>query len=756
MNFLSSAFSSLTGNSIPYTFKEKIVDPKSGSFPDSTSVWTIYNGLNKANNAPVAIFECSLTDPVNISKDLVSLARNCFRKSKMLKLPGIISVVDFIESESYLYIITEPVVPLSSYLSQSAGSGSDSKIFGVHSIGLAMSLVNQSQYLHGKLNLTNSVFVTRAGDWKLFGLELLTNLQSDPDQPIYRLSKLEPGFDSSLPEDVIGNSDLIRQFPLKLDSYKFGVFIYSVFNHSQKGNSPINYTNSELQNMKNVPKQLASSAKKLVNQKSSLRPTVEKFMKDAATYFDQNKLVLFNHELEELKFKNDNDKLSFFKHELGAFTGNDNSEEEDDLFPSGFLEFKLLPELISQYQNIFKAKPSVNTTPEEHAQRQETISVLLNYILTFGANLEEATFSSQIKPVILQAFSLPDRSIRLSLLNHLNNYIKYLTESDIQNKIFYNLLTGFQDTNYMIRETTLKSITTVIDKVSVKQVNQDLLKVLAKSQMDPKPSIRTNTLVLIIKISSKIYNTSKNNVLITALSKSLKDSFVPCKMMALSGFESLIKEFSLNEICGKILGHLAIALMDEHSHKVRTEARRVFDLYLQSVEEHASSLPQDDVDEEEEEKIFFAKHAPVTSTSSESVTESSSNDYSIGIGGFRLGLTKMNPKGTLNNDFNVSTPDLTRVGTPTLETPNFNTNQSTNVDTWNDFDVDESWGGEDVVDEVVDDTPKKPATINTSTRAPRKSSGLKLGKKTAAAKPKSALKLNLKVEDDDDNWGGDW
>ena len=125
----------------------------------------------------------------------------------------------------------------------------------------------------------------------------------------------------------------------------------------------------------------------------------------------------------------------------------------------------------------------------------------------------------------------------------------------------------------MIRETTLKSITIVIDKISVKQVNQELLRILAKSQMDPKPSIRVNTVILIIKISLKIYKSSKNNVLITALAKSLRDTFIPCKMTALQGFESLIDEFSLEEICSKILGHLAISLMDRKLSKVRKEAK---------------------------------------------------------------------------------------------------------------------------------------------------------------------------------------
>lgn len=741
MNFLSKTFSSLTGTSIPYTFKEKEVDPRLGIFPDSASVWTIYKGLNPKNdNTPVTIFEFNLRDSANA--DLEPLARNCFRKSKLLKLPGVISVIDYIEDESYLYIITEPVVPLYRYLQVNDGKVStDSKVCGIYEIGQTLLLINSKcNSLHGNLGLFSSVFVTPSGDWKLFGFELLTNLTSDPDQPIYRFLNIQQGFNCTLPEDGL---DSVRQFPLKLDSFKFGSFIYSVFNIHHMKSLGVKVTQSELNSMVNIPRQLTVACKRLVGAKLGLRPTVEKFMLDTESYFERNKLIIFSHELNEIKFKSEVEKLEFFKTYLSNFI----SEEDVNSFPPGFLEHKVLSELLSQYENIQKQKVTISSTPEEVQSRQETTSVLLNYILKFGVAIQESNFTKLIKPIIFQAFTLPDRSIRLTLLNHLTQYAPMLTESDVQLNIFTPLLSGFQDTNFTIRETTLRSITTIIDKVSVKQVNQELLKVLAKSQMDPKPSIRTNTLVLIIKISSKIYNTSKNNVLITALSKSLRDTFTPCKMMALSGFESLIDEFSLNEICGKILGHIAISLMDPQSFKVRTEARRIFELYLKSVEEHASSLPKVEDDEEAEEKAFFAKFAP-QQLEEEKSNPTESREWNLDFAFAKFGMSN---SGKLNDEFNVSTPDLTRITTPTTERiPTVKVPKSAIAqNNWNDdFDVDDSWGGDDeVVEKVV--------------ARPKKASSMKLGSKKTIVKPAktvgNALKLDLKVqEDEDENWDGDW
>lgn len=765
MNFLSSAISSLTGTSIPYTIKDKVVDDPNSSF--SNSIWTIYNGINPKDNSPVTIFEFQLKDPINIQRNYDKLARNAFKKAKLIKFPGIISIIDFIESEQYLYIITEPVEPLLVYLNKHDLS-KDSKLAGLYNIAQAVSFINMKcNCLHGNINLQNSIYVNQLGEWKLFGFELLTNLNSDPDQPVYRLNSYLPGV-----EYASKDLDSIRSFPIKLDSYLFGMTFSNVFHTSDYSN--FHYSTAFASD---IPRPLINSVKKLINQSPNLRISIEKFLQDTDTIFSQNDIIMFNRELDEIKFKNDDQKMQFFKYELASICGDDSSNNK---FPPGLLENKLLPELINQYSSLSKSKPTINTTPEEIAQKQETISILLNFIIKFGINLPQAKFNTLIKPIIFESFSANDRSIRLILLNHLPNFESYLNEADVQSKIFYNIISGFQDTNFMIRETTLKSITIIIEKVSVKQVNQDLLKVLAKSQMDPKPSIRVNTLILIIKISSKIYKTSRNNVLITALSKSLRDTFIPCKMTALSGFESLRDEFSLEEICSKILGHLAISLMDPKSSKVRVEAKRIFQLYLDSVEKHAAGLKQVDDDENEEEEAFYKKFAPIQQESdtngSVAAPAPTDNGYGFGWGMVNKLVSSSTVQGDMNHDFNSSTPDLTRSGTPTTEPLKTNTIDWDNLEE----DIDDGWDVDEDPVEVVSrsklnlakppttkglDLTNKPAlnsnlskTINLTTPSSAKKTGLKLGQRSTA-KPKPKTKLNLTKltdnDEDDGGWGGD-
>lgn len=753
MNFLSSAISSLTGTSIPYTFKEKIVDPQSGSYPDSRSIWTVYNGVNPKTDTPVTIFEYVAKDPANVQKGYEPLARNCFRKSKLIKFPGIISVVDFIESETHVYIVTERVTPLAHYLTENAGKVlADAKLYGIHGIAHALLFVNmKAQCLHGNLNVSSSVFVNAQGEWKLFGFELLTNLQSDPDQPIYRLSQSMPGFKENLPDEVInGGIDAIRQFAIKYDSYRLGHFIFSVLTRQSFDRNVVVEHSELLAGSNKIPKQIALQVKRLVSAKPNLRITVEKFVQETEAYFSENSLVAFSKILEDMKFSNEADKLAFFKNELAHYV--------DGEFPPGYLDNKLLPEIISQFNNLANTKPTVNSTPEQHQQRQETMSVLLNFVLKLSSALSDEKFTKTIKPIIFHAFTLSDRSIRLILLSHLPSYSQRLADYEVQLKIFYNLISGFQDTNFTIRETTLTSITTVIEKVSVKQVNQDLLKVLAKLQMDPKPLIRTNTLILIIKISSKIYTTSRNSVVITALAKSLRDTFTPCKITALHGFEKLIDQFSLDEICGKILGHLAVALMDPKSAKVRSEAKRIFQLYLGSVEKHAAGLPADEEDEDAEEKEFFRLNAPESSGGEDPKAVSAPKNASSFSLGWMNKLVSSEVDGTLNKSFDRSTPDLTRVSTPKTEPEN-----------WDDLVENDGWSDEDVAPKVEDPAravPRKPSTTEPKKGlrfgaqlkpvAKPQTKGLQLGQRLQK-KPGSTLKLDLAIEDnDDESWGGEW
>lgn len=739
MNFLSSAISSLTGSSIPYTFKDKI----EGAGGD---VWTVYEGVNPKTTEPVLIFELQKREA---GPQKEALARNAFKKLKMIKFPQVVAVLDFIENDLALYMVTEPVVPLDTYLEQhSENLGVDARVFGTYSIAQAVAFINSKcNCIHAAIG-NDSVYVTALGDWKLFGFELCTNLSLDPDQPLARLSgSLGHRFQLVVPPNF--DLDQGRQFPKQLDLYELGQFMTKT--------------------LKTMPRPLAQPVRKLVVAAPQLRSSVDEFLASTANYFESNDIVTFNRELDELKFKTGDEKLAFCKYNLSFLEGEGG---EVPKFPPGVLENKLLPELVAQYGTLTRYK--LNSTPEELASRQETSNLLLNHILNLGRTLESPAFDRQVKPILFEAYGVNDRQVRMTLLQYLGDYRKFLSPSEIQLKVFTPLLLGFADTNFLIRETTLKLLSLIIDEISQKQINNELLRVLAKLQMDPKPLIRVNTLVLIIKILPQIYTNSKNNVLITALSKLLRDTFIPSKMTALTGFANLKADFTLEEMCSKVLGQLAILLMDPTSAKVRREAKRVFDLYLQEVEKHAETLPDKETDENQEEADFFARIMPQAAPNA---TAETGGAILFGWNMMSKLVLSSTVNGSMNQDLNTLTPDLTRTATPTARVPlsllSLGINHvATPTDGWgDDDDDDDGWGNDDEVEAVT--APVKTLLFGTTAaRAPaaaakprtvvrpaantsRTGSSLKLGEKKKV--PGSTLKLDLAqpADDDDDGWGND-
>lgn len=702
MEFLSKTFQNLTGTSIPYTIKDLIW---------KNLVWELHDGINPKDNSPVSIF--IFNGDTNQYKDL---AQTAFSHAKLVKFPGIVTTIDFFEFGTKYYIVTEPVKPLSTIIRL---VDKNIKVFGIHSIATSLEFLNSKcNLVHGNVTI-DSIFISNDGNWKLFGFELINRVGEMAKNAVSYGRNLV-----DLPEELVNSQLCNYQSSAQTDSFLMGKFI-------QEYVSDWN-----------------STAKRLTGKFGS-RITIEEFLMKNDNLFSTNAIIRFNDDLNGIKVLRNEDKLGFFKYNLADYL------EDPSIYPEGLISYKLLPELVNQYTLLTNFKPTVNTTAEETAQNQEILSIVLNFILKISSSLSTEEFTSKIIPIIKTSFNSNDRSIRLILLNNLAVYKDQLSNNDIQ-LIFPRLITGIQDSNFIIRELTLTSINSIVDSLSDKAINQDLLKVLAKCQNDPKPSIRTNTIILIIKISLKIYKNSRNNVVITALNKALKDSFTPCKMASLKGFESLNNEFSLDEVCTKILGILAAALMDHKSQKVRLESRRLFNLYLDKVETQAQTLG-DEEDEELEEKQFMARYGQSDDLSKKPATANASG---TGPGfGWNL-MSKLVSSGEMNDDVNKSSSTVNLISNETRTTPvpTKSVEDLSIQDEW-----DDGWGGvEDEIESKPKPTPRakpaarpiarKPATTRT------KSSSLKLGHQQKSKTPGSTLKLNLVDDDEPDGWGGtdDW
>jgi SCY1-like protein 1 len=102
MDFLKSAVASAIakGPPFPYTFGDKVdIDE---------SIWTLHNGTKREDGSNCSILSFDITT----NRSRLPLAKNALRKLRTLRHPGVIKVLDTVETDTYIYVATERIVPL--------------------------------------------------------------------------------------------------------------------------------------------------------------------------------------------------------------------------------------------------------------------------------------------------------------------------------------------------------------------------------------------------------------------------------------------------------------------------------------------------------------------------------------------------------------------------------------------------------------------------------------------------------------------
>jgi SCY1-like protein 1 len=129
-------------------------------------------------------------------------------------------------------------------------------------------LNNDCKQVHNNISIA-SIFVTKAGEWKLSGLEFTHNISDEPIankvSVLSSLAKYEP------PEKQSPGSKIQADFLWSLDSWGFGCLIWEIFN------GVLTNTNS-LKNFGKIPKRLQPVYTELVNGTPRNRLPMVKFL----------------------------------------------------------------------------------------------------------------------------------------------------------------------------------------------------------------------------------------------------------------------------------------------------------------------------------------------------------------------------------------------------------------------------------------------------------------------------------------------
>ncbi|KAK1760571.1 armadillo-type protein [Echria macrotheca] len=547
MDFLKSAVASAIakGPPFPYSFGDKVdLDP---------SIWTLYNGTRREDGSDCSIFSFD----ISANRSSLPLARNAVKKLRTMRHPGVIKVLDTVESDSYIYIATERLVPLRWHVKRKSLSPETAK-WGLYSVAKTVKFINdEASSIHGNLKVA-SVFTSESGEWKLGGFEVLSNVKDD-DAVIYTYGSLVPDSARYTPPELAKSGwDAAKRSPhTAVDSYQFGALIFEVFNGNFSGSDQVGQT-------KGVPPTMHSSYKRLTNANPKARVSVGHFLEQgqrSASFFD-SPLIKLTEGVENLGVKSESEREAFL----------DDLDQLTDDFPEDFFKMKVLPELLKSV--------------EFGGGGPKAFSV----VMKIAAKLSNDDFDTKVTPVLIRLFGNPDRAIRVCLLDNLPLMIDRLSQKVVNDKIFPQIVTGFTDVAPVVREQTLKSVLTLITKLSDRTINGELLKYLAKTANDEQPGIRTNTTICLGKIAKNLGTSTRAKVLIAAFTRSLRDPFVHARNASLLALAVTGEYFSGEDCATRIIPSVSPLLIDKEK-LIRDQAAKTIEVYLQKIRKAAAAMP---------------------------------------------------------------------------------------------------------------------------------------------------------------------
>ncbi|KAI2627285.1 ARM repeat-containing protein [Hypomontagnella submonticulosa] len=547
MDFLKSAVASAIaqGPPFPYTFGDKVdVD---------ASIWTLYNGTRRADGSNCSIFSFDVT----ANKARLPLAKNAVKKLRTMRHPGVIKVLDTVETDTYIYIATERVVPLRWHVKRKSLSPETIK-WGLYSIARTVKFINdEGSSVHGSLRVA-SIYTSESGEWKLGGFELLSNVKDD-EAVIYRYGSLVPDAGRYTPPELARSGwDFLKKSPHSaVDAYNFGTTIFEVFNGDFMGADQAGQT-------KGIPPTMHAGYKRLVNANPKARITVGAFLEQgrrSGGFFDSS-LIKLTEGIDNLGVKSETEKEEFL----------DDLDQLTDDFPEDFFKMKVLPELLKSVE-FGGGGPKA-----------------FGVVMKIATKLTSEDFEARVQPVVIRLFGNPDRAIRVCLLDNLPGMIDRLPQKVVNDKIFPNMVSGFTDIAPVVREQTLKSVLVIIGKLSDRTINGELLKYLAKTANDEQPGIRTNTTICLGKIAKNLGSSSRAKVLIAAFTRSLRDPFVHARNAALMALAATCEFFTEEECASRILPVICPSLIDKEK-LVRDQANKAMEVYLQRIRKAAASMP---------------------------------------------------------------------------------------------------------------------------------------------------------------------
>jgi len=562
MSWLSSGLSTITSyiggeriKDFPFTIGDPITELDG---TQDCSFWRMHHGKKNDDGKPMTIF---IFDKKEAPGNHVEAAVNAFRKMKQfIPIPQMLKFEGGADTDSAIYIATEEVLPLACYLDRTTDKADEIRsegflTLGLHQISTGIHFLNNDcSLVHGCLH-PGSIYVNKAGSWKLgnfvlthkfqeAGPEVKTNLNLLPER--YHPKELVGGFSANLKGGTVNS----------LDSWCMGCLLYEIYNGRMR--SP-----KELTNLGGIHPQLQALYKRMLQTKPQQRATVNNLR--SLPYIAKNPAVRAVAFVDDIALKSDDAKAKFYK-SLGQIV---------EMIPESCARYRILPAMLNQLQFGAGSNPT-----------------LLATVLKLGKKLADEERETMIIPAVAKMFENNERSTRINLLKNIKLYIEFIPDDVVEKKIFPNVISGFADTTPTLREVSVRSLISFAPKLSAATLNGKVLQILAKCQTDAQPAIRTNTTVVIGEIAQYLSTEKQNTVLATAFARTMKDKFVHARKASVLAVEKCIDLFTIKQMVGTLLPSLGRATVDPYK-SVRDPALKTLKKVISRLQKHAAELPDE-------------------------------------------------------------------------------------------------------------------------------------------------------------------
>ncbi|KAL0844677.1 hypothetical protein Bca101_017923 [Brassica carinata] len=530
-------------------------------YPSAWGSWNHFRGTSKDDGSPVSIFSLSGNDAQD---GHLAAGRNGVKRLRTVRHPNILSFLHSTEVETHdgstskvtIYIVTEPVMPLSDKIKELGLKSTQRDEYfalGLHQITKAVSFLNNDcKLVHGNVCLA-SVVVTPTLDWKLHAFDVLSEFDGSNESASGPMLPFEWLVGTQYKPMEMVKSDWIairKSPPWAIDSWGLGCLIYELFSGSKLGKT------EELRNTVGIPKSLLPDYQRLLSSMPSRRLNTSKLLENGE-YF-QNKLVDTIHFMDILNLKDSVEKDTFFR----------KLPNVAEQLPREIVLKKILPLLASSLEFGSAVAPA------------------LTALLKMGSWLSAEDFKVKVLPTIVKLFASNDRAIRVSLLQHVDQFGESMSGQIVDEQVYPHVATGFADTSAFLRELTLKSMLVLAPKLSQRTLSGSLLKYLSKLQVDEEPAIRTNTTILLGNIATYLNEGTRKRVLINAFTvRALRDTFPPARGAGIVALCATSTTYDDTEIATRILPNIVVLTIDQDS-EVRSKAFQAVEQFLQILKQN--------------------------------------------------------------------------------------------------------------------------------------------------------------------------